>query len=529
MRKNLPVTSTERFLVQGRPIVTKTDLQSVITYVNESFLDISGFTREELIGQPHNMVRHPDMPPEAFADMWRVLKSGNPWRGMVKNRCKNGDFYWVDAYVTPLTENGRPIGYMSVRLIPARAQVTEAEALYAAIRNGKATFPATPKNSSWPLARVLSYAVPAGVAALSLLAGFADGSLSAAAGLLAALTIAAYAAWCGVVQAQTLQQIAEAIRAIDEGKLDVPVQVPKGLFQTTFSLLETTRIHLRAVFADVLLSARKVEQRSVELDGAMRSFVEQSAQQSSRIMEAAAAMEEMSVAINELTESNRGSLTAVERTRECAGEGLSVVKVGISSSQQAVEAAQAAQGKIREVNETISMVAQTTGIIREIADQTNLLALNAAIEAARAGEQGRGFAVVADEVRKLAERTALSTADIHKAINAITAQSSQAVSSMDGVSESIVQSTGDIRRSCEQLSEIHTASEEATRLSGEISNMLHQQSLASHEFANNMERISSSLESNDATIQSVGNSAQDMRLTSGELMRLIQHLEAALK
>lgn len=198
-----------------------------------------------------------------------------------------------------------------------------------------------------------------------------------------------------------------------------------------------------------------------------------------------------------------------------------MVQVGIASSQQAVEAAHTAQGKIREVNETIGMVAQATGIIREIADQTNLLALNAAIEAARAGEQRRGFAVVADEVRKLAERTALSTADIHKAIHAITAQSSQAVVSMDGVSESIVQSTGDIRRNCEQLSEIHHASEEATRLSGEISSMLNQQSLASYEFANNMERISSSLESNDATIQSVGHSAQEMRL--------IQHLEGALK
>lgn len=178
--------------------------------------------------------------------------------------------------------------------------------MYAAIRNGKASFPDTPKCSVWSLARALFCTVPGTVAVLSMLAGAFDGTASVVSGVVAAAMITLYAAWAGIVQTRNQQQISESIRLIDEGKLDVQIQVPKGMFQETFSLLETARIHLRAVFADVLLSARRVEQRSVELDGAMRAFAEHSAQQSSRIMEAAAALEEMSTAINELTESNQG-------------------------------------------------------------------------------------------------------------------------------------------------------------------------------------------------------------------------------
>lgn len=155
MRSNLPVTQTERFLDPKRPIVTKTDLQGTITYANRAFIDISGFTEDELIGQPHNIVRHPDMPSEAFEDMWHTIKAGQPWRGLVKNRSKNGDFYWVDAYATPLRENGNIIGYMSVRNSPDRQQVAAAEQLYAAIRAKRASMPRTRIDHGASLDRLL--------------------------------------------------------------------------------------------------------------------------------------------------------------------------------------------------------------------------------------------------------------------------------------------------------------------------------------------------------------------------------------
>ncbi len=87
-------------------------------------------SREELIGKSHNIVRHPDMPPQAFKWLWDTLKSERPWRGMVKNRCKNGDHYWVRATIAPIIENGAIVGYVSVRRAPTREQVAEAEALY---------------------------------------------------------------------------------------------------------------------------------------------------------------------------------------------------------------------------------------------------------------------------------------------------------------------------------------------------------------------------------------------------------------
>ncbi|MEO6352124.1 MAG: PAS domain-containing protein [Oxalobacteraceae bacterium] len=106
MRQNLPITSVEYVLVKGTSLVSKTDTKGRITYVNPAFIEVSGFTENELIGAPHNIVRHPDMPPEAFSDLWETLKSGIPWTGLVQNRSKNGDYYWVLANVTPLIVGG---------------------------------------------------------------------------------------------------------------------------------------------------------------------------------------------------------------------------------------------------------------------------------------------------------------------------------------------------------------------------------------------------------------------------------------
>ena len=138
MRNNLPVTSVEKEFPAGEFIVSKTNPKGLITYINRTFVEISGFTESELIGQPHNLVRHPDMPPEAFADLWETLKKGMPWGGLVKNRCKNGDFYWVYANVTPIRENGQVTGYLSVRTKPTREQMNMAENLYRNMREGRA-------------------------------------------------------------------------------------------------------------------------------------------------------------------------------------------------------------------------------------------------------------------------------------------------------------------------------------------------------------------------------------------------------
>lgn len=134
----MPITNVEHALTETDSIVTKTDLKGMITYANEDFIQICGFTREELVGASHNIIRHPDMPVEAFEDLWKSIKAGRPWTGMVKNRCKNGDFYWVQANITPYYENDKLVGYMSVRSKPSQKQVAETADAYRKFREGKA-------------------------------------------------------------------------------------------------------------------------------------------------------------------------------------------------------------------------------------------------------------------------------------------------------------------------------------------------------------------------------------------------------
>lgn len=138
MRVNLPVTNIEYELHEGVSLVSKTDLNGRITYANAAFVEASNFTEAELVGSAHNIVRHPDMPTEAFADLWSTLNEGLPWADLVKNRRKNGDYYWVLANVTPVWENGVTSGYMSVRNKPSRQQITEADRIYRLLKEGKA-------------------------------------------------------------------------------------------------------------------------------------------------------------------------------------------------------------------------------------------------------------------------------------------------------------------------------------------------------------------------------------------------------
>lgn len=138
MKINMPVTNTEVIFDDSEFMLTKTDLNGIITFANQSFIKASGYSESELVGHNHNIVRHPDMPVEAFEDMWKSLKDGKPWSGIVKNRTKSGDHYWVMANATPITENGQVVGYLSVRRKPTRQQVEATESAYRLFREGKA-------------------------------------------------------------------------------------------------------------------------------------------------------------------------------------------------------------------------------------------------------------------------------------------------------------------------------------------------------------------------------------------------------
>jgi PAS domain S-box-containing protein len=130
MKVNMSVTNQEIQMEKEAVLVTRTDLAGIITYANDEFVNISGFTRGELIGANHNIVRHPDMPPVAFEDLWMMLKALRPWQGIVKNRTKSGAYYWSETTVRPIFKNGKVHEYLSVRCAPSREQIEQAEQLH---------------------------------------------------------------------------------------------------------------------------------------------------------------------------------------------------------------------------------------------------------------------------------------------------------------------------------------------------------------------------------------------------------------
>ena len=130
----MQLTDEETHFPDGCLITSRTDLDGIITHANNAFVILSGWEREELLGQPHSILRHPDIPAAAFADLWQTIKRGEKWHGYVKNLRKDGGFYWVYATVIPNIRKGEIVGYTSVRRKPSRQKVEEAEKLYATLR-----------------------------------------------------------------------------------------------------------------------------------------------------------------------------------------------------------------------------------------------------------------------------------------------------------------------------------------------------------------------------------------------------------
>jgi PAS domain S-box-containing protein len=286
MRKNLPITQREYALPDGMTIVSRTDLKGRITYVNPDFLTASGFDEEELIGQPHNLVRHPDMPEQAFADLWTTLQAGRPWTGLVKNRRKNGDHYWVLANATPLLENGATTGYLSVRTRPTREQVAAATATYQLFTSGQADGLAIHEGHvvrTGGLALLAApwhalHHAPLGVKATLLGLGMVGTSAAAAGAVhLASLPLAGAAAAALLITltagaafvrrlGQGLQQAARQLDNFSQGHFDTEVDA-RGQDQLSQAMLALKRVQTRLGFelADAQRRARdEAAQREAE-------------------------------------------------------------------------------------------------------------------------------------------------------------------------------------------------------------------------------------------------------------------------
>jgi len=453
MRNNQPVTQQEYLFDDLSTLLSTTDTQSHIVHANAAFLSVSGFAPEELIGQPHNLVRHPDMPPAAFADMWDTLRQGLPWSALVKNRRKNGDHYWVRANAAPVVRNGALTGYLSVRTRPARAEVQAAETLYRRFAQGKAhgfRFFRGLVVRSGPLTwlswqqrlgvkgriRLAMCGVGLAMASQIAFSGLAAPQALGLAGLQAALLVVA-ALWLQRQIATPLGQVLEQAQRVASGQAGTLASLNRvDEIGMLLLMVNQSALNLRSLLDDVSSQAAGVSVASGQIATGNNDLSQRTEQTAAHLQQTAASMEQ-------LVNTMRANASAASQAVALAGEASRAAGSG-------GEAMAAMARTMDQITRSSHRIAEFVEIIDGIAFQTNILALNAAVEAARAGEQGRGFAVVSTEVRTLAQRSASAAREIRELID------SSLTSIREGASQ--VEATGT------RMSEIVNQVNDLTRL-----------------------------------------------------------------
>ena len=464
MRVNLPVTQKQYTMADGTMLVSTTDVQGRITHCNRAFAEVSGYAYDELIQQPHNLIRHPDMPPEAFKDMWSTIGRGRPWSGVVKNRRKNGDHYWVVAHVVPIMKGGKPLGYMSVREKAPPEQIQAAEALYARItqerESGHHTFKLHAgrvrqlglRDLSGKLHRfTLTQRLTAGMgvttaAMLAAIALVPSAPLLAAAGV-AVLGMAAVASWFHLSIQRRMDAAEQFANDLASCNLATAIEEvhPHPLSGLTRALSHI-QMNLRAVMGDAREEVAGTTQSIGEIAQGSKDLSDRTEAQASAVQRTAASMEQMA--------------GTVQQTAQTAAQVQHHSLETASAATLGGEAMGRVGTTIGQIEQASHKVASFVQIIESLAFQTNILALNAAVEAARAGEQGRGFAVVASEVRALARRSGEAATEIRTLIGQSVEQVTHGSRQVADASQTVTHTVSEVQRMGEMIREISAATAE---------------------------------------------------------------------
>jgi aerotaxis receptor len=487
MRDNSPVSGKEVNFGDNANILSTTDLKSHITYISDDFVNISGFSRDELIGESHNIVRHPTMPSAAFEALWTRVRSGKSWMGMVKNRCKNGDHYWVDAFATPIMKDGQAAEYQSVRVKPKRAWVDRAEALYRQLGTGKPPAFLTRKVLDIRLKATFAFA---GLSALLML-GFAT-VLPLSPGALAMVWLSQLLLMGFVTQ----RLFAPLVATAKESKRIIDDPLAMHVYTGRHDEAGQIQLALKAQTSETGAIVGRINDFSTQVAGHVSQLYEASLGNVDEIQalysetdSVAAATNEMSTSIQEVASSAQLAATSANEALENANEGRTLGLQVKHSINGLVDQVAKASDAIRQVGEDTNNISTVVDVIRSVAEQTNLLALNAAIEAARAGEQGRGFAVVADEVRTLATRTHQSTEEIMATIAKLQRGAQGAVQEMDAASKQAAESVGEVDLAVTTIEKITQSVDVINDMNAQTAAAVDQQSSVAEEINSSITRV----------------------------------------
>lgn len=497
-RRNQTVLNEEVQYPAEQELVSTTDHRGVITYANPAFCQIAGYTVEELTGKNHNIVRHPDMPAAAFADLWHNLKEGKSWRGLVKNRCKDGRYYWVDAFVTPIYQQNKLIGYQSVRVKPDAQMIARAEASYPAIKAGK-----IPKDwrNNFALKRILAVIV----SLLLITAGTAIyGPHFLITLLLPLIWLACFYDELIIVPAK-LQHIRSEFDSVSRW-----IYSGFGPFSIADFQQKMCQARLRTVLGRTRDSTQALSVIAETQEEAVNMTQQGINQQHQQLSSIAASTTQLYTTVQDIAQRTHDTKQKVTETHHICKTAKSAMQQTALTVQQLASEVQGAAATADNLATEAERIGAVMTEIQGIADQTNLLALNAAIEAARAGEHGRGFAVVADEVRALSSRTHNATEQIKQSVTEIQQTLlgwGKVMQQSRQQAESCVTNT---RHSEQQLSDIAQMVDNIAHLSAQIATAASQQGVVAEDVQNNVVEIRNIAEANLANIRVVADNSKNL-------------------